>query len=116
MSDRQRRDFGALLESCHDGIVISDCQDGWMMECSRSFETLTGYARHELLGRTSLELGLIDPQIRETALADTNERRAASGFRTPLRRKDGERVWVEFSPQVLAGDELMLTIVRRVET
>lgn len=106
--------FVAVLERSYDGIVISDVHDGWMLECSASFETLTGYARNELLGRTSLELRLIDPAVRETALEETRQTALASGFRTPLRRKDGESIWVDFSPQLLPGEEMLLTIVRQV--
>lgn len=104
--------FAALLEHSFDAIVISDARDGWMLECSRSFETLTGYGRAELLGRTSIELGLIDPAVRAQALEVTERARAAGGFVTPLRRKDGEVRQVEFSAQLLPGDELLLSIVR----
>jgi PAS domain S-box-containing protein len=104
--------FVALLELSYDGIVISDVRDGWMLECSRSFVTLTGYSREELLGRTSLELNLIDPKVREAAVAEARQIPTASNFSTPLRRKDGEIVWVEFAPQLLPGDEMLLTIVR----
>jgi PAS domain S-box-containing protein len=106
--------FAALLEHSHDGIVISEAESGWMLECSRSFVILTGYARHELLGRTSVELGLIDPEIRAAALESTRQTGAGGGFQTRLRCKDGEVRVVEFSPQLLAGQELLLTIVRDV--
>ncbi|HEX6025606.1 MAG TPA: PAS domain S-box protein [Solirubrobacter sp.] len=106
--------FAALLEHAYDGIVISDAKGGWMLECSRSFATLTGYAREELLGRTSEELGLIDPELRAQALAAVQETRGAGGFETPMRRKDGTMRRVEFSTQLLPGDELLLSIVRDV--
>lgn len=106
--------FGTLLRSAYDSIVISNVADGWMLECSNSFLALTGYGREELLGRTSVELGLIEPHVREAAVATTQEQQAAGGFETRLIRKDGEQRWVEFSPQVLAGRELLLTILRDV--
>jgi PAS domain S-box-containing protein len=106
--------FAALLEHSHDGIVISEAESGWMLECSSSFAALTGYTRQELLGRTSVELDLIDPDIRAAALEMTQRTGAGDGFQTRLRRKDGETRVVEFSPQLLAGDELLLTIVRDV--
>ena len=60
--------FNALLARAYNSIVISSAQDGWILECSESFVALTGYSREELLGRTSLELQLIDPDIRAAAL------------------------------------------------
>lgn len=106
--------FAALLEHAHDGIVISDANDGWMLECSRSFAALTGYEREELLGRTSIELALIEPDVRRAALASVQRVGADGGFRTRLRRKDGEERLIELSPQLLPGKELLLTIVRDV--
>jgi PAS domain S-box-containing protein len=106
--------FGALLEQSYDGIVISAMSDGWMLECSRSFEEQTGYPRSELLGRTSLELGLIDPSVRDAAVAAVEDDGKVGLRQTPLRRKDGSRRIVEFSTTLLEGDELMLSIVRDV--
>ena len=85
-----------------------------MLECSTSFAAITGYEREELLGRTSIELDLIDPELRIAAIEATRQTGAAGGFQTRLRRKDGETRWVEFSPQLLPGKELLLTIVRDV--
>jgi PAS domain S-box-containing protein len=106
--------FSALLGQSRDGIVISDADSGWMLECSPSFAGMTGYTRYELIGRTSIELKLIDPDVRATALDTTRRDGAAAGFQTPLRRKDGEMRRVEFSPQLVAEGELLLTIVRDV--
>ncbi len=106
--------FGALLEQSYDGIVISDVADGWMLECSRSFGRMTGYGRSELLGRTSVELGLIEPTVRESAVDSIEEERTSGLHRTALRRKDGTARTVEFSAQLLAGDQLLLTIVRDI--
>jgi PAS domain S-box-containing protein len=106
--------FGALLEQSYDGIVLSAISDGWLLECSRSFEMMTGYARHELLGRTSLELGLIEPAVRDDAADAVKGERRVGLRQTPLRRKDGALRRVEFSATLLEGDQLMLSIVRDI--
>ena len=106
--------FNALLAHAYDSIVISSAQDGWILECSESFVALTGYSRDELLGRSSLELQLIDPGIRVAALEAARQQGSAGGFETPLRRKDGLVRWVEFSPQPVGAGELLVTIVRDV--
>jgi diguanylate cyclase (GGDEF)-like protein/PAS domain S-box-containing protein len=106
--------FNALLARAYDSIVISSAQDGWMLECSESFVALTGYSREELLGRTSLELQLIDPDIRAAALDAAFRQGSAGGFETPLRCKDGHVRLVEFSPQPVGAGEFLVTIVRDV--
>jgi hypothetical protein len=57
---------------------------------------------------------LIDPAVRAEAVAAAERLHAVGGFGTPLRRKDGELRQVEFSPQLLAGDELLLSIARDI--
>jgi diguanylate cyclase (GGDEF)-like protein/PAS domain S-box-containing protein len=105
---------GALLEHPYLGVVISCLEDGWILAASESFAELSGYTRAELIGRTSIELELIDPHIRR-ALVNRARGVAQTGvFRTELRRKDGAMRSIEFSPQLLAGNELMLTTVRDI--
>ena len=106
--------FGSLLEHSLDGIVLSDVDDGWMLECSHSFEQITGYPRERLLGHTSVELGLIEPQVRERAVSHIQVEGSIGMYETRLRRSDGEVLVVEFSSQLLAGDELLLTIARDI--
>jgi diguanylate cyclase (GGDEF)-like protein/PAS domain S-box-containing protein len=105
--------FGVVLRGSVDSIILNDRETEWILEVSDSFETLTGYGRNELIGRTSLELGLVEPdEVRTRAWA-----RARSGvegtYETQLRRKDGVRLWVEYSQQII-GDRYVLTILRDV--
>ena len=49
-----------------------------------------GYAREEMIGRSSLELNLwADPTVRDRYLAELRARGTASGFEVVMRRKDG---------------------------
>src|SRR5690349_7609038 len=88
--------FGSLLEHSLDGIVLSDVDDGWMLECSRSFEQITGYSRERLLGRTSVELGLIEPRVRERAVSHIKIDGRIGMYETKLRRSDGDLLVIEF--------------------
>jgi PAS domain S-box-containing protein len=106
--------FAALLEHSHDGIIVSAVSDGWMLECSRSWEQMTGYARADLLGRTSVELGLIEPRVRDEAVATVRSARHTGLHETPLRRRDGTLRLIEFSTQLLSGDDLLLSIARDI--
>jgi PAS domain S-box-containing protein len=106
--------FGALLKRSFDGIVLNARESQWILEVSDSFCALTGYAREELIGRTSVELGLVaDDELRAEV-----KQRAAEGveglYEARLRRRDGSIRLVEFSNQLLPGNELVLSIVRDV--
>jgi diguanylate cyclase (GGDEF)-like protein/PAS domain S-box-containing protein len=105
--------FGVLLRGSVDSIILSDRATEWFLEVSDSFEAMTGYERNELVGRSSLEIGLIEA---DEAMARTRERVRAGAdgtYETQLNRKDGQRLWVEFSQQII-GDDYVLTILRDV--
>ena len=100
----------ALLRFAADGIAVSERESGRFVVVSDSYCTLTGYARDELIGRTSVELGLVaDHEVRSDALGTDQE--PAGVHELGIRRKDGEVRLFEFSVQLLPGG-LMLTISR----
>lgn len=90
--------FGVLLRHSHDGIVLNTRASTWILEVSDSFCELTGYERAELVGRTSVELGLVTKgPVRDAAVAA-----AARGdeglYDTVLTRKDGSQRLVRVLP------------------
>jgi PAS domain S-box-containing protein len=103
----------AMLSRANDVITLTHRESGRLIEVSDSFCTLLGYARNELLGRTSVEVGLIDAVAREEMLATIAD---TSGGEHAIRLqcKDGSTLLVEFTVQFLAGDELMLTTSRDI--
>ena len=104
----------ALLANACDAIAVSDRASGRFLEVSDSYCRLTGYSRAELIGRTSVELGLVaDAETRAERL-DRALRATAAMHEIRLHRKDGSVRVVEFSAQLLAAGPSMLTISRDV--
>ena len=104
----------ALMQRSIDGISVADGQSGRLVLVSDSYCTLTGYARDELIGHTTAELGLLSDQtVRAEGI-----RRAGEGIRElheiQLRRKDGAARLVESSIQLLADGALVLAISRDI--
>lgn len=80
----------ALLRFASDGIAVSERESGRHVVVSDSYCALTGYARDELIGRTSVELGLVaDHEVRAEALGGADEE-PAGVYELRIRRKDGE--------------------------
>ena len=101
----------ALLRFASDGIAVSERESGRFVVVSDSYCALTGYARDELVGRTSVELGLVaDHEVRSEALGGSGQE-PVGVYELGIRRKDGKVRLFEFSVQLLPGG-LMLTISR----
>jgi protein-histidine pros-kinase len=100
-----------LLRSASDGIAVSERESGRFVVVSDSYCALTGYARDELIGRTSVELGLIVDQAVRSGALDRPDRGLGNLYELRIRRKDGEIRLFEFSVQLLP-EGLMLTISR----
>jgi diguanylate cyclase (GGDEF)-like protein/PAS domain S-box-containing protein len=105
--------FGILLRGSFDSIILNDRETEWILEVSDSFEALTGYGRSELVGRTSVEAGLVDPDDIRTRSSVRARAGIEGTYETRLRTKGGERLWVEYSQQIIA-DRYVLTILRNV--
>jgi diguanylate cyclase (GGDEF)-like protein/PAS domain S-box-containing protein len=103
--------FGVVLRGSLDSIILNDRESEWILEVSDSFEALTGFRRSELIGHTSLELGLVEPDQVRTRLGARAHAGIEGTYEAQLRRKDGGRLWVEYSQQII-GDHYVLTILR----
>jgi PAS domain S-box-containing protein len=103
----------ALWSYGTDALAVSDRESGRFVVVSDSYCALTGYAREELVGRTSLELGLIADASTRSDVLGRADRGMGETYELRMRRKDGEVRLFEFSMLVLSGGS-MLTISRDV--
>jgi len=94
----------AILHGSFDGVVLCDRLTGEYLEVSDSFCELTGYARSEILGRTSIDLKIVVP---DGALLQPG------ALRNTIVSRDGTQRTVEFTHQSLAG-EFDVVIIREV--
>ena len=86
---------------------ITTVQEGRFLAVNRHFEEVFGYREAELLGRTSVELGIwADPGARDQVLALLGQGRPVYSFEFRIRCKDGSLGWVSYScDQVLINGE-----------
>jgi two-component system, sensor histidine kinase and response regulator len=67
---RSEERFTKIFAYSPAGIALSRRADGCYLEVNDTYARLTGYSRNELIGRTSIDLGLFSAAAR-TALLDT---------------------------------------------
>lgn len=109
--------FARLSQISPDGVVLTRVSDGTILEVNDAFLELSGFQRSELIGRSTLELGMwLSEADRNRLLDKVRAEGACVGEAVRVRRKDGVELDVEFSARFYPGGEepLLLSLTRDV--
>ncbi len=116
LSESEAR-FRAAFMTGSDAYVIVRRDDGHLVEVNEQFVEMFGYSRGEVVGRTSLELGLwVEPEDRASVLAELARDGYVRNRDVLARRKGGETFPALYSVRNLGADEpaLMVGVIRDV--
>ena len=124
MTDRRRAEellrqseekFSRLFLLSPDAISLSEPDTGLLIDVNDAYARLTGYTQDELIGRSSLELGLFaQPKDRAKAIERLRESGQVSDLDVDIRRKDGSVIPCSTSCQfVTIGQSRLLLAVTR---
>jgi PAS domain S-box-containing protein len=100
-----------------DAISITSLVDGRFVEVNDRFELFSGFSRDELLGKTTLELGLcVDPARRDAMIAQLNAESLLHEFEMSFRNRAGETRIVLISAEHvnLDGETCMLAVLHDI--
>jgi len=110
--------FRTLFEYAPDAFYINDLE-GRILDGNRAAEALIGRDRREIIGRTFVEAGLVDPNYQSKALHLLQQ--GVEGLPTgpdelPLKRRDGEAGWIEVVtvPMDMDGKRVILGTARDI--
>jgi len=109
--------YRTAFETTLDGIAITRLSDGRYIDVNKAFLDLTGFDREELIGRSSVELGMWpDLGIRQEAADVLRRDSVYRDVTIPFRRKNGEIFWMQLSASVIQieGVSCILSIQRDV--
>jgi len=109
--------FAKAFRASPDSLVISRLADGVVIEANDSFVAQSGYDRNEIIGKSTLELGLFaDPKDRERILKIFKEKHSVRDVELLMKRKSGELRMIAFSaqPMTIRGEPCWLTIGRDI--
>lgn len=85
--------FKKIFEISPDSATINRFDDGIFLSVNRTFENTFGYAREEVIGRTTAEIGLwVDRNEREKILAEITEKGFVLDREADFYTKDGQIV------------------------
>ncbi|MGD1063572.1 MAG: PAS domain S-box protein, partial [Terracidiphilus sp.] len=109
--------YRTIFQTSLDGIAISQMSDGRYIDVNRAFLDILGYAREEMIGRTSVELGIwIDTKDRQNIVEELRQESFVRDAKVRYRRKNGELFWIQISSTVIEieGVACLLSVVRNI--
>jgi PAS domain S-box-containing protein len=83
--------YATIFQLMPDMVGITRVHDGTFVEINDGFTHISGWTREEVLGRTSIDLGLWTPEDREAAMAVVKERGRLDNYAFSLGVKSGEK-------------------------
>ena len=115
LAEQQR--FRAVLDEASDAIRIVEPSTLRIIDCNRRDSEISGYPRHELIGRDVREFWPPDPAQRarrEATLAEARAHGVARAFGQPYRRRSGEVIGVDAMRRIVehAGRRYEIVIYR----
>ncbi len=111
--------FARIFQGNPDALLILDQETGRILETNAGFERISGYTRQEVLGRSTMEVGLWkDPPEREQLMAMAATGARVQGFEALLVHKDGHTAWGEISlaPLEYGGRVCILSTTRDISS
>lgn len=108
--------FHAAFHASPDSVNLNRVADGKYIEVNEGFCNIMGYEPGEVLGRTSLELGIwVNPEDREALVSELDERGQAH-IRAPFRAKNGDVRIGDMRAVVVEvnGENCILSITRDI--
>ncbi|MFW5768500.1 MAG: PAS domain S-box protein, partial [Spirochaetota bacterium] len=115
MRDRvvaSERKLKAILKATPDILSIMRVDTGTFVDTNDAFETITGYTRDEVLGKTTLDIGLVPDRLqREEFYRRLNENGEVHDLELTIRTRGGEEKVLLMSAELLEleEDNLMVT-------
>jgi len=90
-------------------MALSELETGRYLEVNETFCRVLGFDRAKVIGKTSVELGLITAEQRQQLLKEIQEHGQVDGVELSVRKKNGEMITCRFFGRLLhAGNQSLL--------
>jgi len=109
--------FAKLFREAPEAMTLVRAADGAFLDVNHAWEARTGFARREVIGRTSLDLGLWQPpQEREAMLRAMRDTGGVSDLEFSLRARDGalRRTLLNGATLEIDGEPCWLFVLRDI--
>ena len=112
LRDSEER-FSTVFRSSPMAIAISRFKDNRLIDVNPAWQKMTGYAREEAIGQSTMELDLwIDPSERDRLVRTLHEQGTVHDHEFRMQRRSGEIMRGLMSAEAvhMGGEEIMLTM------
>jgi len=109
--------YRTVFQTSFDCIGISRLCDGRYIDVNKAYLDLMGYERKEVVGRTSVELGMwVDPNDRQRWAKVLSENASFRDAKTQFRKRNGEIFWALLSASMIEihGDSCLVSVLRDI--
>jgi len=109
--------YRSAFQTSLDAININRVDDGTYVECNPAFVNIIGYTREEMIGRSSIDLGIwANPENRQKMIDEMRTHGSCRDLEALFRRKSGEIFWGRMSASTIEieGVPCVLTISRDI--
>jgi len=109
--------YRAIYEASQDMVAIVRLDNGMYLEVNQPYLNTLGYERDQLIGRSTMELGIWDnPEEREKFVRSLREQGNCLNREVCLRRSDGLTVWGLLSASIIEtrGEACIFAVTRDI--
>ena len=109
--------YRIAFQTSLDAITINRMDDGTYIDVNNTFFDIFGYQREEVLGRTTIELGIwADLEDRKKMIETLNRDSVCRNLEVPFRKKNGAFCWGMTSVSIieLDGTRCLLSVIRDI--
>jgi len=89
-----------ILEACPSAINLNRLSTGEYEQVNKSFERITGFSRHEVIGKTPFSVGLVDSKEFTELTKILKEKGYQNNFETKITTKTGNEKTILLSTEV----------------
>jgi diguanylate cyclase (GGDEF)-like protein/PAS domain S-box-containing protein len=109
--------YRAIFHTAPDSVTIARLDDGMIIDANQAFLESTGYERNEVIGHTTVQLGLwVNAADRKNMVESVLCNAQCRDFEVQSRRKNGQTFWMRLSSSLIeiAGSKCILTFARDI--
>jgi diguanylate cyclase (GGDEF)-like protein/PAS domain S-box-containing protein len=107
--------YRTAFQMTMDAVALNRVDDGSYVDCNLAFQTMTQYSRDQVLGRTSIELGIwADVRNRDSMIEIVKSGRVCRNLEAQFRKKNGDIFWGLMSASIMEvdGHPCVLSVTR----